>query len=1222
MQIKPGSTGENGEGNKLAHSRIHSDVEGGAAEQGGPQAPSAKDARARRGTDRIMSRTISFVVVLCSLAATALFGLAGLGVSHQPLASNPGLIKGAVLLRKYLSIHPHGAYTAASSEPTLLFSGNSTVIQPPPNTGAGLLRQSDCSITENYVGPMMGGLLNGMVSVSTVPNYQNFLHTTAGLTTTAGTWPNGCKDQELGIASRYGASLGLTRDGSSLIGAYIDFNNDLYAGSANLGTGVYSANELVTGNANTMVAADLDGDGYPDLLVQAAYSNSQITPITVYHNNGDGTFTAGVTVLSGVSVFGFTADDVNGDGKVDLVVATASNQLLVLPGNGHGTFGSTINSSLPSSGAYLATGDFNGDGNKDVVVGDAIMLGDGTGSFTAAPSSITTTSIGAPVVGDWNKDGKEDLAFMSSGIAGGMVSIYLGNGDGTFTAGSTYAAIGNAYYLGASDLDGDGNLDIFVGQANGGYFGRDWNVSEFQALMGRGDGSFSGAQAYPNGGYDGPASAPDAFTAADFHGKGYKDVLMLTNTGLELLTNNGKVAFTPSSPVSGTVPVEVAAADINGDGNSDAIFAESNSGSYDIAVALGNGDGTFQAETTTAVPALPERLVVGDFNGDGKPDVVTASGVSVYLLLNLGNGTLGPPALISTEANPVTGAVTASLRNNGKLDLVLTEATLFNATTAGAVGVLLGNGDGTFQPEADTTLNLLPLTVAVGDMNNDGIPDLVVASGDQAEVDTSLYVLPGKGDGTFGAATVTPLTYTYVTSLAVADFNGDGNADVLIATCCGSTYTSIALGNGSGSFSGISNLQVGASATSGTAVDLNGDGKPDILLNSNSVSSDLVVMLNQYGSAATTPVTTTTTLTSSATSVAPGGSVTLTATVTPVSGSGVPTGNATFYDGTTSLGTGTLAAGVTTFSTSSLSTGSHAITASYSGDSSNAASTSAVVTVTVVVPALTATTTELKSSAATVSAGASVTFTATTTASSGTPTGTVTFLDGTTALGTGDLNGSGIATYSTSELSAGSHSITASYAGDSAYAASTSSALTETVTAVAASYTLGISPSSLTIGQTASGTSTVTITPAGGFNQQITFSCSGLPSNATCNFSPSTVTPSGTAAATTTMTIATGVSNIATIRKFFPWSDGGIGSKVALGVLLLPWTMMMRRRRPLGKGTYPLLSLFIISGSLIFLSGCGGSGSRHSTPVGASTVTVTATSGAITQTAVVQLTVN
>jgi hypothetical protein len=137
MQIKPGSTREKGDGNELAHSRMYSDVEGGSTEQPEPPAPPpASDARATGRAHRIMRRTISFVLVLGSLAATALSELGGLGVSHHRLVPTPSLVKGAALLRQYFNIYPRAAYTPASSQPALLFSGNSTVIQPPPNTGA------------------------------------------------------------------------------------------------------------------------------------------------------------------------------------------------------------------------------------------------------------------------------------------------------------------------------------------------------------------------------------------------------------------------------------------------------------------------------------------------------------------------------------------------------------------------------------------------------------------------------------------------------------------------------------------------------------------------------------------------------------------------------------------------------------------------------------------------------------------------------------------------------------------------------------------------------------------------------------------------------------------------------------------------------------------------------------------------------------------------------
>jgi hypothetical protein len=1185
-----------------------------------------------RGADRAMPLLRN----LGSLAVIAVLGLSMLGSDFTADESGIWVSSGGITI----NILPPSAIN---------YVGDGDVMSPSsfPNTGpqsrqsadgaiihsstaaagvisaVGLHRETDCSITE--YGFSGGNGISGTMTLSTVPNFQASLHTAAHLTTTGGTWPNGCKDQELGIPARLSVNLGTTKDGSSMIGAVIDYNNNLFVATGNLTNGSYTTSELLTGTAAALVAADVNGDGYPDLLVQI-FSGGSALPITVYLSNGDGTFTVGTTVLPSTATESFTADDINGDGKVDLVVMTA-NQILVLLGDGTGKFGTAIataaNNTL-SNFPYVATGDFNGDGKKDLILSNlVVLLGDGTGNFTAAPSSPITAS-GPPVVGDWNNDGKQDVAFETTGTGGGIITTYLGNGDGTFTVSNSYATIAGATYLSASDLDGDGNTDLYVGEANGGIFGPDYNSNGLlQAVMGVGNGTFAGAQAYPNGTYDKTGSALDPFATADFHGKGYQDVLMLTDTGLEMLTNNGKGAFTETT-VPGIVPTAIEAADMNGDGKSDAIFAEGSSGTYDIAVALGNGDGTFETKTTTAVPALPGRLLVGDFNGDGKPDIVMTSGDSVYLLLNEGNGTLKAPTLVNTEANQVTGIVAADLRNNGKLDLVLTEAALFNATGPGAVGVLLGDGNGSFQPETDITVGFLPVAVATGDMNKDGKVDLVVASGvDQVQSTTSLYVLPGKGDGTFGTATSSLLNSNYVMALAVSDLNQDGNLDVLIPACCGDSFTSIALGSGNGNFSSIGNLPLAGSSMAAGAVDLNGDGTPDLLINSNAVGSDLVVMLSQ-SAPATAPTPTTTTLSASATSVAAGASVTFTATVAAsASGSSTPTGTVTFYDGTTSIGTGTLASGNATFTTTSLATGAHSITATYGGSTTDAASTSTAVSITVTAATLASTTTSLTSSASTITQGASVTFTATTTSGTGTPSGTVTFLDGTTSLGTGTLSSSGVATYSTSTLSAGTHSITASYAGDATYAASTSNALTETVNAaVAASFTIGVNPSSLTVGKNSSGSVMVTATPAGGFNQQITFSCSGLPANATCSFSPSTITPSG-AAATTALTIATGVRTSALVDKPKSGFGGRLASGLALAVLLLPWGLATRRRKTTRRYIQSLLALTLLVGSVAVFSGCGSSSSLSTpTPAGISTVTVTATAGAMTQTATLQVTVN
>jgi hypothetical protein len=820
-----------------------------------PVKPSVSaDARATRGSRWGRDH----VRILASLAVMAFFGLAMLGSDSNSLSPWSGSIV-RVLSPLLTNINyigtgsvmsPSSGTNTNSSARVSNARGTSTNVASAAGTSIGLSRQANCSVTEYGFAYASGADTSGTVTVSTLPNFGASLHTAAGLTTTGGTWPNGCKDQELGIPSRYGANLGLTKDGSTQSAAYIDYNNNLFVATVNPTTGAYVNTQVLTGTAIALLAADIEGTGYPDLLVQTFSSGSSAEPIAIYHNNGDGTFKAGATELSGVSTSGFTVDDVNGDGKLDLIVA-ASTGVVVLPGNGNGTFGSSITSTVNPSltNGLMATGDFNGDGKKDLALTTgAILLGDGTGHFTAATSSITISANGL-VVGDWNKDGKQDLAFMQTGTSGGLVTLYLGAGNGTFTQGNSYVTIGGAFMLSAGDVDGDGNLDILVGEANGGLYGPDFNSGGLmQALMGDGDGTFADAQAYNNGVYDSNASASSSPVAvADFHGEGHQDVLMVTNTELELLTNNGSGTLTASAGISGTTPTQVATADMNGDGKADAVFVEGSysSGDFDVAVALGQGNGEFATKTTTSIAGAATHIVTGDFNGDGKTDVAVAVSNEVYLLLNEGNGILAAPVLVATEPDPVTGLAASSLRSNGIFDLVVTEAQLNNPTEAGEVGILLGNGNGTFGPQSNITIYYLPEALAVGDMNNDGVPDLVVVSSDQYQSTYNLHVAPGKGNGTFGSVVTTALTFPYVNSIALAHINGDYNMDVVINSCCGGTSTWLALGSGNGSFPTVGSLTLGASATSVTVADLNGDGYPDLLLNSNSVGSDLDVLLSQ-----------------------------------------------------------------------------------------------------------------------------------------------------------------------------------------------------------------------------------------------------------------------------------------------------------------------------------------------------------------------------------------
>jgi hypothetical protein len=269
---------------------------------------------------------------------------------------------------------------------------------------------------------------------------------------------------------------------------------------------------------------------------------------------------------------------------------------------------------------------------------------------------------------------------------------------------------------------------------------------------------------------------------------------------------------------------------------------------------------------------------------------------------------------------------------------------------------------------------------------------------------------------------------------------------------------------------------------------------------------------------------TTTAVASSLNPSTTGASVTFTATVTSTT-AGTITGTVTFLDGATSLGMGTLASGKATLMTSSLAAGSHSITAQYGGDANYATSTSPALTQVVNAAGLTGTTTAL-TGPATGTPGANLTYTATVTPASGTkvPTGMANFFDGATNIGNGSLNGSGVATFSTTSLAAGMHSITAQYGGDNNFSGSTSNAVATTIAAPAGSFTISVAPTSVNVTAAKPGTATVTVTPTNGFNQAVQFSCTNVPEGIDCEFEPGSVTPNG-GPATTMLSVTEGQEN-------------------------------------------------------------------------------------------------
>jgi len=337
------------------------------------------------------------------------------------------------------------------------------------------------------------------------------------------------------------------------------------------------------------------------------------------------------------------------------------------------------------------------------------------------------------------------------------------------------------------------------------------------------------------------------------------------------------LSFAPSVVYfsGGEFTTSVAVADVNGDGKPDLLLTNYGSG---VAVLLGNGDGTFQAAVNYG--AGTNFVAVGDVNGDGKPDLVVAGGGegSVSVLLGNGDGTFQAAVSYGSGGYEATSVAVADVDGDGKPDLVVADECVNSSNCYnGIVGVLLGNGDGTFQ----TALTYgsggeYAFSVAVADVNGDGKPDLVLAN-----YESGVGVLLGNGDGTFQTA----LTY---------GSGGDAGANLV------------------------------------TVADVNGDGKPDIEVaigcfgcNNGSVG----VLINTSVSSATTA------LTSSSNPSSIGQAVTFAATVTSQGFKIMPTGTVSFFDGTKTFGTVELNGNVANITTSGLSIGTHSITAVYSGDS-------------------------------------------------------------------------------------------------------------------------------------------------------------------------------------------------------------------------------------------------------------------------------------------------
>ena len=726
---------------------------------------------------------------------------------------------------------------------------------------------------------------------------------------------------------------------------------------------------------SSVVVGDVNGDGKPDLLVGNIYmgnGNYSRGSVGLLLGNGDGTFLGPVSFDSGGEyAYGVAVGDINGDGKLDLFVANfcadstcASGGVAVFLGKGDGSFQPVVTYGSGGLDSYsVAVGDVNEDGKPDLLVANyysadgnyysngtvGVLLGNGDGTFQAAVSYGSGGS--GPVslaVGDVNGDGKPDLLVANqcsnrnnSNSCTGLLTVLLGSGDGKFQAAVSYASGGaSPSSIVLADINGDEKPDVLISnqcaRLDGDCAG---NIS---VLLGKGDGSFPAAINYGSGG-----QTPYSVAVADVNGDGKPDVVVAnqcassdcTNGTVGVLFGKGNSTFgrVVSYESGGYQASWVAVADVSGDGRPDLLVANqcassNNCANGTIGVLLQNADGSFQ--TAVSYPSggyYAYSLGVSDVNGDGKPDLVVANQCAtnsscangiVGVLLGNGDGTFQPALAFSSGGKFAFSVAIADVNGDGKPDLLIANeyASTANQST-GTVAVLLGNGDGTFQPAVTYgSGGQYFYTVAIADVNGDGRPDLLLAN--QCAIGGctggTLGVLLGNGDGTFQPAVISSIPQASGgQQLAIADFDGNGTLDV--ASGAGNF---LLLGNGDGTFQPA--LILGADGPGIAVGDFNLDGKPDLAV------GGVTILLNI--SSATTRTPTTTTLSSSPNPSIVDQTVNFVATVVAQNG-GSPSGTVTFKDGANTIGTASVVTcncasrGTATLPLSTLGAGTHTISA-------------------------------------------------------------------------------------------------------------------------------------------------------------------------------------------------------------------------------------------------------------------------------------------------------
>ena len=643
------------------------------------------------------------------------------------------------------------------------------------------------------------------------------------------------------------------------------------------GTATAAANTFFIASAQV---TDVNNDGYPDVVALDLSGNQFL----VYVNQRDGSFAEPIVIASRAdgSIGSLAVGDVNHDGKVDVVIISyysvnytwSKMTVQTFLGNGDGTFASPTPAltTITHVRAFtevepngLALADVNHDGSLDLIsvlenrtsqntgqITVSVTLGNNSGAFSGFSPSLPVIAIntydgfrlfmtsGGIYAVDLNQDGILDL------VLSGQFEIFtaLGNGDGTFQ--STVEAMGGkgtvgSFQLAFADVNNDGYVDLI----NNGYF--------TSVYPGHGDGTFGSALSnYISSGGD-----SDSMAVVDLDGDGILDLVQAEGTyrKLSVLYGRGDGTYTGapmlSSPATGidagNLTLEVAA-DVTGDGNTDLVeFNQPFGQRAHLVTAVSDGKGNFNYVSALSDGEFPSytfiQPVTADFNRDGKQDIILSGAFgSLWVALSNGDGTFQPPVAIplgALDCEQAYGAV-GDLRHNGKQSIVIAypgdSACGGSGSTPSGYFIIPGNGDGTFGTPQFHPFGGELYSVVLADINGDGILDLILNDEPfDGAAPFGVYYLPGRGNGSFGSA-ITASSGYMVSQVMAGDYNQDRKMDLMMFTEGKPTdktpdaNAGILLypGQGDGTFGTMTQLATGNFFLNGVFADVNGDGIPDI----------------------------------------------------------------------------------------------------------------------------------------------------------------------------------------------------------------------------------------------------------------------------------------------------------------------------------------------------------------------------------------------------------